>query len=141
MENEKIITVNGIEVHLYKWKLRKIMHNQNIIIPLVKDPLINGMAFADAGDEDTLILSVIEGVLTSLEGLDFEKLAEKLLDGVHYRDISKSAQLQLATIEKLEESGFGLSDIIAISVAVIKFNYGDFLKKDLLDSLMKIISD
>ena len=141
MENEKTITIHEIPVTLYKWNLRKVMHNQNIIVPLIKDPLINGMAFAESGDEDTLILSVIEGVLTSLEGLDFEKLAEKLLDGVYYRDISKSAQLQPVTIEKLEESGFGLSDVMAICVAVIKFNYGDFLKKDLLDSLMKIISD
>lgn len=135
--NEKIITVNNMPVHLYKWNLRKIMHNQNIIIPLVKEPLVNAIAMADSNQDD-VILSVLEGVLSSLEGIDFEKLADKLIEGAQFRDVSKTAQLQPVTIEKLEESGFGLGDIIAICVAVIKFNYGDFLKKDLLASLMEI---
>lgn len=135
--NEKVVTINEIPVHIYKWNLRKIMHNQSIIIPLVKDPLVNAIAMSESGDQEVIMLSVLEGILTSLEGIDFEKVAEKLIEGVHFRDIKKTAQLQAATIEKLEESGFGLSEVITICVAVIKLNYGDFLKKDLLASLME----
>jgi hypothetical protein len=133
--NEKVVTINGKEVHIYKWNLRKIMHNQSIIIPLVKEPLVNAIAMSDSGEPDVVMLSVLEGVLTSLEGIDFEKVADKLLEGVHFRH---PVQLTPATIEKLEEAGLGLSDVIAICVAVIKLNYGDFLKKDLLASLMEI---
>lgn len=136
--NEKVVTINGKEVHIYKWNLRKIMHNQSIIIPLVKEPLVNAIAMSETGEPDVVMLSVLEGVLTSLEGVDFEKVAEKLLEGVLFRDVPKfGAQLQPGTIENLETSGMGLGDVIAICVAVIKLNYGDFLKKDLLASLME----
>ena len=134
------VKIKDIDFVIYKWNLRTIMRNQNIVVPLVRDPIINALSMASSEDEDTVILSVVDGVLSSLAGIDMEKLAERLIQGgetssVYYRN-DKGVQ-ETVSIDTLEKLGFGLTEVISLCMAIIKYNYGDALKKDLLASLME----
>lgn len=130
---DKTIKVEDKEFHLIKWDLRKTMRNNNIVMPLIKDPVVNAIAMSDSDNEDVVVLSIIEGVITSLEGIDLEKLAERLLEGIYFTNengIKKEANLDI-----LAAAGCTMADVLVLCVNVIQLNYGDLLKKDLLASL------
>ena len=136
------ITISDKEVLIPIWNLEKQLQNQNIVMPLLKEPVVNAMAFASAGDnvdEAMFIATVIDGVMEALASVDMLKLVNILMDGVGFRN-SKGVMVS-ANISSLDEAGFDQADVLNICVNIIKENYGSLLKKGLTDSLQTIMGE
>lgn len=139
---EEIISIScsdgsSLEVTLYSWDLRRQLREQNVIIPLIKEPFVNAMAIANSFDEEMQVLSIIEGVLSALAGIDLEKLSDRLVEGVYFRP-KNGASKKPATIDALANEGVDLAGILQLCTAVIKQNYGTLLKKDLMASFLPV---
>jgi hypothetical protein len=138
---EKIISVpcedgTSLEVTLISWGLRRQLRENNVVIPLIKEPFINAMAVAGSFEEDMQILAIIEGIMGALAGIDLEKLAERLMDGdVWYRP-KNGASKKAASLDLLEKEGVGIAGILKLCTDIITHNYGTLLKKDLLASFL-----
>lgn len=141
---EKIISLpctdgTKLDLHLYSWDGRKLLREQNIILPVIKEPFINALATSDADEEEMQVLAIIDGIMEALSNVDMEKLAERLVEGSHYRP-KNGASLKAATLDVLFEQGVELAGIYQMCIEVIKLNYGTLLKKDLLASFLPSVS-
>lgn len=137
---EEIINVScadgsTLELTLYSWNLRRQLREQNVIIPLIKEPFVNALSVANSFEEDMQVLAIVEGVMSALAGIDLEKLSERLIEGVYYRP-KNGASKKPATLDALEGEGVDLAGILQFCTAVIKQNYGTLLKKDLMASFL-----
>jgi hypothetical protein len=133
---EKIIHVpcedgTQLEVTLNSWDLRRQLRENNIVIPLIKEPFVNALAVSGSFEEGMQVIAMIEGVMGALAGIDLEKLADRLIDGVWYRP-KNGASKKPATLDILAEQGVGLTGVLQLCVEIINQNYGTLLKKDLL---------
>lgn len=135
------IEVSGVEVVIPPWTLPKQMQHNNVIMPLIKDPIVNALACVSDQDADEalFIAAVLDGVMAGLASVDMLKVSEILLEGVSYR--TEQGGLMLATLEKLSERGLDIADVLIICVNVIKVNYGALLKKDFSGSLQNLLME
>lgn len=131
---EKLITIGEVEFKLQKWDLRKQLKNNNVVMPLIKEPFINAVALSESGNEDAVMLSILEGIISALEVIDLERVADILLDGTTFK--KKGSVGKIGNLDNFAENGLGMAEVLGICANVIIYNYGDLLKKDLLASLI-----
>lgn len=129
----------GKEFKIPLWDMRKQLQNENIIMPLIKEPLMTAAAMATSSEmgEELFMAGLVEGLLEALSGIDMLKLVELLLEGINVR--STKGGLINATIENLQEEGCDLATVHVLCVKVIQENYKPLLKKDLMGSLTNLL--
>lgn len=130
------VTIDGKEFKITTWGMAKQLENQHVVMPLLKEPLVNAMAFATESDasETMFVAAIMDGVMEALASVDMLKLSTVLLDGVAVR--TAKGNLVPTSIEVLEQEGCDISTVLVLCINVIKENYGALLKKGLADSLL-----
>ena len=109
---EKSITINNTEFTLRKWDLRTILKNNSVVMPLIKEPLINAVAISDSGDEEAFMLSILEGVITALSDINLEKVAEILIQGSSFRN-EKGVSI-VTSLDTMEKYKLGMAEVIGL---------------------------
>jgi len=131
--------ISGVDFKLAEWGMMKQLQNENVVMPLLKEPMVNATALADGLDESGFLAAVIDGILGALAEIDMLKLVTILLEGSAFR--TEGGGFKDATIENLEQDGrISLGDVHILATKIIQINYHALIKKDLaglLQNLMK----
>lgn len=136
------IVIDGRDFTIPTWDMTKQLQNQNVIMPILKEPVVNALAFASEENvnESVFIAAVLDGVMEALATVDMLKLAEILLDGVAIRS-AESGRMVPASVKVLEAEGMDISTVLTLCIHVIKDNYGALLKKGFSGSLVALMGD
>lgn len=122
--------VSGVEYKLVEWGMRKQLQNENVVIPLLKEPMVSATALAESLDESGFLAAVIDGMLGALAEIDMLKLMEILLEGSAYR--TDGGGFTDITIDKLDkDERVSLGDVHILATKIIQINYHALIKKDL----------
>lgn len=133
MFNIRTVELEGREFHIPTWNLVKQLQNQNVVMPLIKEPLVNAMSLTTESDisEGIFIAAIMDGVIEALATVDMLKLSQILLEDVGVKSAETGTVVQIGgDVKLLEKEGIELSAVLSLCVHVIKENYGSLLKKD-----------
>jgi hypothetical protein len=122
--------IAGRQFTFPKWSMRKQLQHQNVILPLIKDPMVNAVAVVSDGDEEQdqgmFMAAMLSGVIDSLTKADMGVLEKACLGDVTF--VNQNGIPKMATVEELEKDGLDISAFYEIVLHVIKTNYSPFFK-------------